>query len=286
MSKEAGMLSVEEERSLKVSANRLRRRTIEMLYHSQAGHPGGSLSAADILATLYFRVMRIDPTRPEWEERDRFVLSKGHAAPVLYATLAQRGYFADDVLETYDEINSCLQGHPDMHTTGVDMSSGSLGQGLSTAVGTALGGRLDKRGLRVYALLGDGELQEGQIWEAAMSAAAYKLDNLVAIVDYNRLQLVDFIDSIIPIEPLAAKWLAFGWNVIEVDGHSVAELFSAFEGASMVKGKPTVILAHTVKGKGVSFMENQVVWHSKAISEADRDRALAELAVGEVGSNG
>lgn len=259
-------------------ANRLRRRTVEMVWHAQAGHPGGSLSAADILATLYFRVLRIDPKRPDWEDRDRFVLSKGHAAPVYYATLMERGYFSEELLATYDEIGSCLQGHPDVAAPGVDIGSGSLGQGLSVAVGMALGAKLKGKDLRVYALVGDGETQEGQIWEAAMAASKFQLDNLCAILDYNRLQLVGFIDQCMPIDPVAAKWQAFNWHVLEIDGHNVGEIASACEMAKTMKGKPTMIVAHTIKGKGVSFMENSPAWHARAPTEAEKDQALAELA--------
>ena len=272
-----------EQRELERIANKLRIRTLEMLFHAQAGHPGGSLSCADILAALYFNVMRIDPNNPKWEDRDRFILSKGHAAPILYATLAERGYISDDVLNTYDEINSCLQAHPCMvHTPGVDMSSGSLGQGLSVAVGMGIGAKLLGKDSRFYCLLGDGELQEGQVWEAAMAAPRFGCDNVVAIVDYNRVQLLDFVDNIVPIEPLPEKWLAFNWNVMEIDGHDIGEIIAACEAAKEVKGKPTVIIAHTIKGKGVSFMENTWQWHSKVMNQAQYDQALAELKAVEV----
>lgn len=267
-----------EERELAAIANKLRQTTIRMLFHSEAGHPGGSLSAAEILTTLYFRVLRIDPARPDWVDRDRFILSKGHAAPIYYAALVECGYFPSEILETYDELDSILQAHPDSHTPGIDASSGSLGQGLSVAIGMALGSKLKGQDLRVYALLGDGEMQEGQVWEAAMSAPKFKLDNLVAIVDHNRIQLVDFLDKAMPIDPIADKWQAFNWNVIEVDGHSIPQLLQAFTVARTVEGQPTVIIAHTVKGKGVSFMENSPAWHAKAPNETERDKALAELS--------
>jgi transketolase len=259
-------------------ANKLRRRTIDMLWHAQAGHPGGSLSAAEILTVLYFDVMRLDPSRPDWADRDRFVLSKGHAAPIYYAALQERGYFEEDVLSTYDELDSCLQAHPAVGAPGIDMSSGSLGQGLSMAIGMALGARLLGKDLRVYALLGDGEIQEGQIWEAAMSAPKFKLDNLLAILDLNRIQLLGPVGEVMPIEPVAEKWRSFNWHVLEVDGHDVGQLRAACAQAAARRGGPTIILAHTVKGKGVSFMENTHEWHSAAVTDEVRERALAELA--------
>jgi transketolase len=259
--------------------NRIRRRTIETLWRAQAGHPGGSLSVAEILAALFFKVMRIDPQRPDWEDRDRFILSKGHAAVIYYVTLMERGYFSAETLATYDQIGSVLQGHPDIHSPGVDMSSGSLGQGLSAGVGMALGARLDGRDeLRVFVLLGDGELQEGQVWEAALAAAKYRLDNLVAIVDDNHVQLMGDTAAIMPVEPIPEKWRAFGWQVIEVaDGHDVAAIVAACEKAKTVKGRPSVIVAQTIKGKGVSFMENTHLWHSALVSEEQMKQALAEL---------
>jgi transketolase len=257
---------------------KLRRRVIEMLFHSQAGHPGGSLSAADIFAVLYFDELRIDPRDPQWEERDRFILSKGHAAPIYYATLMERGYFPAEMLDTYDEIDSCLQGHPDCATPGVDMPSGSLGQGLSAGIGMALGARLRGLPTRVHVVLGDGELQEGQVWEAAMAAPRYGLDGLVAIVDVNHVQLMGRTDDIMPLEPLDTKWKAFNWNVITADGHDCAALLDAFASARATTGRPTVILAQTTKGKGVSFMEGRHEWHSGQVTADVRDRALAELA--------
>lgn len=258
-------------------ATRLRRRTIDMLWHSQAGHPGGSLSVAEILSVLYFGVMRIDPNRPAWEGRDRFVLSKGHAAPIYYAALVERGYFSEELLNTYDELDSGLQAHPYVGVPGIDCCSGSLGQGLSVGIGMALGGRLRGSELRVFVLLGDGELQEGQVWEAAMAASSLRLANLTAIVDANRLQLYGPVESIISVEPLADKWRAFGWNVVEADGHDCAALTSAFEAAVANAEQPTVVIAHTVKGKGVSFMENSVEWHSAAVTDEVREKALSEL---------
>lgn len=261
-------------------AGRLRRRTIEMLWHSQAGHPGGSLSAAEILAVLYFGVMRIDPARPDWIDRDRFVLSKGHAAPIYYAALVERGYFAEELLSTYDELDSGLQAHPYVGVPGIDSCSGSLGQGLSVGIGLALGARLRATDARMFVLLGDGELQEGQVWEAAMAASSFGLENLTAIVDANRFQLYGSVESIVSVEPLAEKWRAFGWHVLEVDGHDCGALAGAFAAAGAEAGRPSVVIAHTVKGKGVSFMENSVEWHSAVVTDEVRDRALAELAAG------
>ncbi|KLU67031.1 transketolase 2 [Desulfosporosinus acididurans] len=263
---------------LKRKANLIRQDIITMLVPAKAGHPGGSLSAADIVATLYFKEMRINPQEPNWADRDRFVLSKGHAAPVLYAALAEKGYFPKDELLGLRQTGRMLQGHPDMkRTPGVDMSSGSLGQGLSVANGMALAGKLDKKDYRVYVLLGDGEVAEGQVWEAAMAAAHYKLDNLTAILDYNGLQIDGPTDSVMSSAPLADKWRAFCWNVIEVDGHDIEALEKAFAEAKQVKGKPTILIAKTVKGKGVSFMENQVGWHGSAPNAEQAEQALKEL---------
>ncbi len=267
--------------SLAEVANELRRMVVETLCHAQAGHPGGSLSAAEILAALFFSVMRVDPRRPEWEERDRFILSKGHAAPVYYAALARRGCFPEEMLQTYDELDSLLQGHPDMRCPGIDMSSGSLGQGLSVGLGMALGLRLKAIDARVFVVLGDGELQEGQVWEAAMAAPKFGLDNLVAIVDDNRIQLMGDTAAVMPIEPVAEKWRAFNWHILEVDGHDPAAIVEACAAAGREKGRPTVILARTVKGKGVSFMENTPAWHSALVSEDLKEQALAELCVRE-----
>jgi transketolase len=269
-------------RPLAAVANDLRRLVITTLCHTQAGHPGGSLSAAEILTGLFFSVMRIDPQHPDWEERDRFILSKGHAAPVYYAALTRRGYFPEEMLQTYDELDSLLQAHPDMHCPGLDMSSGSLGQGLSVGLGMALGARLHGLPSRIFVLLGDGELQEGQVWEAAMAAPKFGLDNLVAIVDQNRIQLMGDTAQIMPIEPVSAKWRAFRWNVIEVDGHDAAAIVDACAAARQVKGQPTVVIARTVKGKGVSFMENTHLWHSATVTEDLQEKALAELCLREV----
>ncbi len=257
----------------------IRRHIIAMLGEAGSGHPGGSLSAADIVTALYFREMRLDPSRPDWPERDRFVLSKGHAAPVLYAALAERGYFPVEELGTLRKLGSRLQGHPDMKKLpGVEMSTGSLGQGLAVANGMALAARLDGRDYRVYALLGDGELQEGQVWEAAMAAAHYALENLVAIVDYNGLQIDGPVSEVMAPEPVPDKWRAFGWHVLEIDGHDMRQILAAFAEARHTRGQPTAIIARTVKGKGVSFMENEVDWHGVAPKGEQIAQALEELA--------
>ena len=259
-------------------AKKLRRHIITMTATAGSGHPGGSLSAADIVSALYFKIMRYDPHNPRWEDRDRFILSKGHAAPVLYAALAESGYFPVEELNTLRKPGSRLQGHADRNLTpGVEMSSGSLGQGLSFATGTALATRLDRRDCRVYVLLSDGECEEGQTWEAALSAAQFKLDNLTAVVDRNRQQLDGWTRDIVDLEPLAEKWRAFGWHTIETDGHNFKQILAAFEKAKTVKGKPTVIIAHTIKGKGVSFMENNLDFHGKAPTAEEAERALKEL---------
>lgn len=262
---------------LEKRAQAIRRHIVNMIAEVGSGHPGGSLSAVEILTTLYFGVMKIDPNVPNDPERDRFILSKGHAAPVLYATLAERGYFAVETLSSFRRLGSPLQGHPDMRKVpGVEMSTGSLGQGLSVGVGMALGARLDHRYCRVYVLLGDGECQEGQIWEAAMAAGHYQLNNLVAIVDRNGLQIDGSTETVMTLSPLAQKWRAFGWNVVEVDGHSFSELFQALDSVAYAH-KPTAIIARTVKGKGVTFMEGAVEWHGKAPDRKQREKALEEL---------
>ena len=266
---------------LKEKSNAIRRHIIEMLHKSGSGHPGGSLSAADIVTVLYFKEMKIDPKNPKWEDRDRFVLSKGHAAPVLYAALAEKGYFEIEELSKLRKIDSMLQGHPDMKgTPGVEMSTGSLGQGFSAASGMAIAGKLDNKDYRVYVLLGDGELQEGIIWETAMSAAHYKLDNLTAILDFNKLQIDGFNKEVMSIDPVTDKFKAFGWQVIEIDGHNYEEIIEAIQRAKETKDQPTIIIAHTIKGKGVSFMENQVGWHGNAPKDEERAQALKELGGG------
>lgn len=271
-------LSTEKLSQLVCHAKKIRRHIVAMVTEAKSGHPGGSLSAADILVTLYFAEMKIDPKAPTDPARDRFVLSKGHGAPVLYATLAERGFFSVDELLTLRKIDSKMQGHPDMkHIPGVDMSTGSLGQGLSAANGMALAGKLDGRDYRVYALLGDGELEEGQIWEAAMFAAHYKLDNVTAFVDNNGLQIDGPISEVMSPLPIPEKFLAFGWNVIETDGHDIGALYNAIQEAKTVKGKPTVIVATTVKGKGVCSMENVADWHGKAPTKEECALFLSEM---------
>lgn len=263
---------------LRGHARQIRRHIISMVGEAGSGHPGGSLSAADIVTALYFDVMRIDPQKPQWPERDRFVLSKGHAAPVLYAALAERGYFPVEDLKTLRKLGSLLQGHPDMRKVpGVEMSTGSLGQGLSVANGMALAGKLDGLDYRVYVLLGDGEIEEGQVWEAAMAAAHFKLDNVVAFLDYNGLQIDGPIEEVMSAEPVADKWRAFGWAVQEIDGHDMEQILAAVAQARETRGKPSLIIARTVKGKGVSFMENEVGWHGAAPKPEQVEQALAEL---------
>ena len=259
-------------------ANQIRIDIIKETNAAGSGHPGGSLSATDILCVLYFDKMNIDPDNPRDPDRDRFVLSKGHIAPGLYATLAERGFFPVEDLLTLRKIDSHLQGHPNMNDTpGVDMSTGSLGQGLSVANGMALAGKLDGRDYYVYVVMGDGEIQEGQIWEAAMSAGHYHLDNLIAFVDHNGLQIDGPNDQVMTVNPIADKFAAFGWNVIAIDGHDLQAISDAVDAAKAQKGKPTVIVAETVKGKGVSFMENQVGWHGTAPNAEQAAAALAEL---------
>lgn len=271
-------ISEEEIAKLKSMANTIRKDILKMVYTAKAGHPGGSLSATDIVTVLFFHFMRVDPKNPDWEERDRFILSKGHACPVLYAALSEKGYFSPKELLTLRQINGRLQGHPDMKKTpGVDMTSGSLGQGLSAAVGMALGLKLDSKDSSVYVLLSDGELDEGQIWEAAMAAAKYELDNLVAIVDHNRLQLDGWCNEVMPTGPLVGKWQAFGWESFEANGHDIRNIVETIEKARQVQGRPSVIIAHTVKGKGVSFMENECDWHGKAPNKEQFEQAMSEL---------
>ena len=251
-----------------------------MIGAAKSGHPGGSLSAVEILVELYFHYMRIDPKYPAWPERDRFILSKGHAAPVLYCMMAEAG-FADtpiDQLNTLRKLGSVYQGHPDMrYIPSLEASTGSLGEGLSLALGMGIAARLDKREYRTYVMLGDGEIQEGQVWEAAMAGAFHKLDNVVAIVDYNGIQLDGFVKDIMEVAPLADKWRAFGWHTLEIDGHDIPAIQKALAQAEAAKGKPTCIVAHTIKGKGVSFMENNPKFHGTAPTPAEVDLALKEL---------
>lgn len=263
---------------LKKTAVTVRKHIINEVYSAASGHPGGSLSCADILTALYFSEMKVDPKNPQWPDRDRFVLSKGHCSPALYAVLAEKGFFPVADLTTFRKIDSYLEGHPSMrYVPGVDMSTGSLGQGISAAVGMALSGKVDEEGFRVYSILGDGELQEGEVWEAAMAAAHYKLDNLTAFLDHNGLQIDGKITEVMSPEPVTDKFRAFGWNVIVIDGHNMEDILAAIEVARGTKGQPTIIVANTHKGKGVSFMEDQAGWHGTAPNKEQRDQAIAEL---------
>jgi len=259
-------------------AARLRIEIIEMLGKAGSGHPGGSLSVIDIVTCLYFSKMRHDPKRPEWPERDRFILSKGHAVPAQYAALAEAGYFPKQELGTLRKLGSRLQGHPVRNSVpGIEACTGSLGQGLSIAQGMAIASKLDGGKFHVYCVIGDGESQEGQIWEAAMSAPKYQVDTLTAILDYNHGQIDGYVDQVMPLEPVIDKWRAFNWNVLEIDGNQMAQISDALDQARNFKGKPTFIVAHTVKGKGVSFMENQIAWHGMAPNPEQTAKALAEL---------
>jgi len=260
------------------TATKIRMGIITATASAGSGHPGGSLSLTDILTYLYFKEMRIDTNNPKDPDRDRFVLSKGHCTPGLYVTLAYRGFFPVEDLSTFRQIDSYLEGHPNMDKVpGVDMSTGSLGQGISAAVGMALAGKIDKKGYRVFAVLGDGEIQEGQVWEAVMAASHYKLDNLTAFVDYNGLQIDGKITEVMNPEPIKDKFAAFGWNTIEIDGHDFSQIEEAVNAAKEVKGKPTMIVAHTVKGKGVSYMEDEASWHGNAPNKELADQAIKEL---------
>ncbi len=261
---------------LKKIAQKLRCHILKMTTGANSGHPGGSMSSADILAVLFFDKMNIDPKKPEWEERDRFVLSKGHASPVLFSALAERGFFPVKKLETFRKLGG-LQGHPHHDVPGVEISTGSLGQGFPAANGIALAGKLDKKDYQVYTLIGDGESQEGIVWEAAMLASKYKLDNLTAFLDRNNLQIDGDTEQVMPIEPVADKWKAFGWHVIEIDGHDFDQLKQAIDEAKKVKDKPTMIIAKTVKGKGVGFMEGQAKYHGNAIKPEELSGALEEI---------
>ena len=264
--------------ALKRIAADIRLDILEEVFSASSGHPGGSLSIADIITYLYFEELRVDPKNPKWEDRDRFVLSKGHTCPALYAALAEKGFFPKEDLKTFRHIDSYLQGHPDLkHTPGLDMSSGSLGQGISAACGMALAGKLQNKNYRVYSILGDGESEEGQVWEAAMFASHYHLDNLCALLDWNGLQIDGAVADVMNPTPLDKKFEAFGWHVICVDGHDFEQLEAAYAEAKTVKGQPTLILAKTTKGKGVSFMENQVGWHGKAPNAEQYAVGKAEL---------
>ncbi len=265
-------------KELEIFATKERLLLLEGIFNAKAGHPGGSLSIAELMAYLYNVEMKVDASNPKWDDRDRFVLSKGHAAPALYATLALKGFFPTEDMKTLRKADSYLQGHPSMKCVpGVDMSTGSLGQGISAAVGMALAAKLDNKDFRVYTILGDGEIEEGQVWEAAMFANAKKLDNLVVIVDNNNLQIDGTIEEVNSPYPIPEKFTAFGFNTIEIDGNNLDEIESAFEAAKACKGKPTAIVAKTIKGKGVSYMENQVNWHGAAPNEELYNQAVAEL---------
>jgi transketolase len=260
-------------------AKQMRREVIEMITQAKSGHPGGSLSATEIVVTLFFDVLRHDPANPKWKDRDRFILSKGHCCPILYAVMAEFGYCPKDQLNTLRKLGSVYQGHPDVrYIPALEASTGSLGEGLSLAIGMGLAARLDKSPARAYVVLGDGEIQEGQIWEAAMFAGNNGLDNVCAIVDYNGIQLDGFVKDIMSLEPIEDKWRAFGWHVVRVNGHDIAALQKAFAEASATKDKPTVLIAHTIKGKGVSFMENNPKFHGMAPTREEADKALQELA--------
>lgn len=270
---------------LKAKAKQIRRLIIQMLAKAGSGHPGGSLSSADLITCLYFGQMpkgqpllRHNPKKTSWPDRDRFHMSKGHCCPLWYAVLAESGYFSHDHLWTLRRLGSILQGHPDQQAPGVDVASGSLGQGLSVALGMSLAAKIDKKDYRVYVLLGDGESQEGNIWEAAMAASHYKCDNLCAILDYNGFQIDGKVMDIMDLEPLVAKWQAFGWHTIEIDGHNISEILSAYQKARKTRAKPSIIIAHTIKGKGVSFMENVVDFHGRAPTKEEAEKALKELA--------
>lgn len=261
-------------------ATRVRAHILRSVHKAQGGHIGGPLSAVELLISLYLNTLRIDPQNPTWEERDRFILSKGHAAIALYAVMAERGFFPVEELSTFDEINSRMQAHPDMTVTpGIDMSTGSLGQGLSAGIGMALGARLLKKDFRIYVMIGDGESQEGQVWEGASVASRYKLDNLTLILDYNKVQQYgwQYPMRMLPIEAPAIKFQAFGWYTIEIDGHNFEAILGALEEAKTIKGRPTLIVAHTVKGKGVSFMEDRYQWHARVPTDKELEMAIAEL---------
>lgn len=263
---------------LKKQATIIRKHIIDEVYTASSGHPGGSLSCTDILTVLYFHEMKVDTSKPKWEDRDRFVLSKGHCAPALYATLAEKGFFPTKDLVTFRNIDSYLQGHPSMKDVpGVDMSTGSLGQGISAAVGMAMAGKIDNKDYRVYSILGDGEIEEGQVWEASMAAAHYKLDNLTAFLDHNGLQIDGKITDVMSPESVEDKFRAFGWKVININAHDYTQIVEAIEEAKKTKGVPTIIVADSVKGKGVSFMENNAGWHGTAPNKEQRDQAVAEL---------
>lgn len=268
----------EKKKRLERIATQIRLGVLEAVYHGKSGHPGGSLSVCDILSVLYFHEMNVDQTNPNLEERDRLILSKGHCSPALYSALSLKGFLKTEELATFRTIDSRLQGHPDKNKVpGVDMTTGSLGQGLSAANGMALAGKLQKKDYRVYAILGDGEIEEGQIWEAAMTSSKYQLDNLCAILDYNHLQIDGTIEEVKGLGQIEEKWKSFGWETYVMDGHSISEIIKGLEKAKNTKGKPTILIANTIKGKGISFMENQVGWHGKAPNDEQYKIAIQEL---------
>lgn len=269
--------SAEQIKELENKAKIIRSDIIRMLAKAGSGHPGGSLSSADLITALFFSVLRHRPEDPHWPDRDRFHMSKGHCCPLWYSVLAEAGYFPKEKLMTLRQLGSLLQGHPDRRTPGIDAASGSLGQGLSVALGMSLAAKIDKKDYRVYCLMGDGEIQEGNIWEAAMACAHFEVDNLCAMLDYNGFQIDGKTCHVMDLEPMLAKWQAFGWNTIEIDGHKMKEILSAFDEAKTVKGKPTIIIAHTIKGKGVSFMENICDFHGRAPTKEEAEKALKEL---------
>ena len=272
-------MKIENINELEQKAKEIRKGIIEEVYNANSGHPGGALSIADIMAVLYFNELNIDENNPKWEDRDRLVLSKGHCSPALYASLAERGYFDKEDLKTFRKLGSKLQGHPDMNKVpGVDMTSGSLGQGLSVANGMAISAKMDNKDYRVYCILGDGEIEEGQVWEAAMTSNKYKLDNLCIIVDNNNLQIDGTIEEVMSSYPIDKKFESFGFNVVNIDGNNIEEILNVFKQAKETKGKPTCIVAKTIKGKGISFMENQVGWHGKAPNEEQYNIAIKELS--------
>ena len=265
-------------KALEEQAKIIRRNILDQVYLARSGHPGGSLSIADILTVLYFHELNIDEKNPKWEDRDRVILSKGHCAPALYACLANRGFFPLEELKKFRTLEGNLQGHPDMKKVpGIDMTTGSLGQGLSAANGMAIAGKLDNKNYRVYCLLGDGEIEEGQVWEAAMAASHYELDNLCVVVDFNNLQIDGTIEEVMNSTPIDEKFKSFGFQIIKIDGHDIDEIQKAFEVARNIKGKPTCIIAKTIKGKGISYMENKVEWHGKAPDEEQYEQAKKEL---------
>ena len=262
---------------LKQKAKELRKEIIEIIYNAQSGHPGGSLSEIDFLAALYYHKMKINPKKPDWSERDKFVLSKGHASPGLYAVLADKGYFPKSELKNFRKIGSMLQGHPELNTPGIEFAGGSLGQGISFSIGLALAGKIDRKSSKVYVMIGDGETQEGVVWEASMAAGFYKLDNLVAILDKNQVQETGMTKDVMDIDPVADKWKAFNWHVIDINGHDMEQILNALDEADKIKGKPVMIISRTIKGKGVSFMELNHKFHGKAPNEEEYKKAMDEI---------